>query len=125
MRNKHIKKAPITIVILLITIISIIAVPLVVQPLTANNIYTEVGGARTATTATNVSIDPAGVVYASSALYVVDRIHSEIREFSGTGYANQSVVAGIGSPGYLGDGGLATSAELKEPDGMTIDSTGI
>ena len=33
-------------------------------------------------------------------------------------------VAGTGVSGYSGDGGLATSAELKKPQGITVDASG-
>ncbi|HXW16835.1 MAG TPA: choice-of-anchor D domain-containing protein [Candidatus Acidoferrales bacterium] len=35
-----------------------------------------------------------------------------------------STVAGNGSPGYKGDGGIATSAELAIPEGVAVDSAG-
>ena len=33
-------------------------------------------------------------------------------------------MAGNGSGGYTGDGGLATSAEIDEPTGITLDASG-
>jgi len=35
-----------------------------------------------------------------------------------------STVAGNGTSGYSGDGGLATSAELNSPTGLAVDSSG-
>ena len=35
-----------------------------------------------------------------------------------------TTVAGNGSPGYTGDGGAATSAELNNPTGLALDSSG-
>ncbi len=34
-------------------------------------------------------------------------------------------IAGIGTSGYSGDGGAATSAEMDEPSGIVVDSSGI
>ena len=36
-----------------------------------------------------------------------------------------STVVGTGSSGYSGDNGLATSATLYHPEGLSIDSSGI
>jgi hypothetical protein len=35
-----------------------------------------------------------------------------------------SLTAGVGSPGYSGDGGLATAAQLNGPDDVALDSVG-
>ncbi len=35
-----------------------------------------------------------------------------------------TTVAGTGTAGYTGDGGLATSAELNQPYGVVVDSSG-
>jgi hypothetical protein len=70
---------------------------------------------------------PAGVALdASSNIYICD--NSRIRKVSpsgiittvaGNGYADSN-----GNGGYSGDNGPATSAELNEPQGVTIDASG-
>ena len=55
-------------------------------------------------------------------LYVADFGNSVIREI----YANGRVatVAGVGAPGYSGDGGPATSAVLSYPESVALDAAG-
>src|ERR1700742_3132645 len=56
-------------------------------------------------------------------LYIADWTNNVIRKVSaGTGII--TTVAGNGTPGFLGDGGAATSAELKGPTGVAVDSLG-
>jgi sugar lactone lactonase YvrE len=66
---------------------------------------------------------PHGVTVDSSGnLYIADSDNSRIRKVSPGGTI--STVAGTGSAGYSGDGGPATSAELREPLGVAVDSSG-
>jgi len=65
----------------------------------------------------NVAIDAAGNIY------IADMWNNRIREvMASTGII--TTVAGNGTPGYSGDGGVATSAELYYPSGVAIDSAG-
>ena len=60
---------------------------------------------------------------ASGNIYVADTSNDGIREVVTAGTI--STVAGtLGTAGYLGDGGPATSAELNYPSGVFVDSTG-
>jgi trimeric autotransporter adhesin len=75
--------------------------------------------------ATGASLDhPAGTaVDAAGNLYIADGANQRIRKVTaGTGLI--TTVAGNGTAGYSGDGGPATSAELKDPAGMVFDSAG-
>ena len=75
--------------------------------------------------ATAASLDvPAGVaVDGSGDLFIADYWDSRIREVNlTTGII--TTVAGNGSPGYGGDGGQATAAELNCPVGVAIDASG-
>jgi hypothetical protein len=67
---------------------------------------------------------PQGVTVDSSGnIYIADRYNSAVRKVTAsTGYI--STVAGNGTWGYSGDGGLATSAELGSPRAVAVDSSG-
>ena len=75
--------------------------------------------------ATSARFDnPRGVaVDASGNIYIADTYNNRIRMVTkSTGII--STVAGTGSYGYSGDGGLATSAALYYPYGVTVDASG-
>ncbi|MGE5175134.1 MAG: hypothetical protein ACM3JJ_02060 [Hyphomicrobiales bacterium] len=67
---------------------------------------------------------PRGVAIAANGdLYIGDRSNNKIRRVvAATGVI--STYAGTGSGGYSGDGGPATSAKLKLPQGIHLTSTG-
>ncbi len=65
----------------------------------------------------DVALDHAGN------LYVADRANHYIRKINLTTMVI-STVAGIGTPGYSGDGGPATSAQLRSPTSMAVDAAG-
>jgi uncharacterized repeat protein (TIGR01451 family) len=81
--------------------------------------YTGDGGV-----ATNAELKgPMAVAVDSSGnLYIADTQNSVIRRVSTSGTI--TTVAGNGSPGYGGDGGQATAAELSDPDDVAIDPGG-
>jgi trimeric autotransporter adhesin len=84
------------------------------------NGYSGDGGAATSAKL----YDPEGVAVDSSGnVYIADMENNRIREVvASTG--DISTVAGNGTYGYSGDGGPATSAELKSPQGVVVDSAG-
>jgi sugar lactone lactonase YvrE len=63
---------------------------------------------------TGVALDSAGN------LYIADLENSRIRKVSSSGLI--TTVAGKGTPGFSGDGGAATSAELLMPFAIALDS---
>jgi trimeric autotransporter adhesin len=64
-----------------------------------------------------VAIDGAGN------LYIADTVNQRIRMVSAaTGVI--TTIAGVGTHGYSGDGGPATQAELYNPEGLAVDSSG-
>jgi sugar lactone lactonase YvrE len=81
--------------------------------------YTGDGGS-----ATSAEINaPVGVVFDSEGnMYISDIVDDVIRKVNTSG--NISTIAGNGSVGSSGDGGLATSAEFYLPEGLAINPTG-
>ena len=76
------------------------------------------GGPATAATlrATNgIAVDASGNVYISETSNAVRMVNS-----TGT----ISTIAGNATPGYSGDGGLATAAQLNNPVGLAFDASG-
>ena len=63
-----------------------------------------------------IAIDAAGNVF------VADRDASVVRKIAANGTI--STVAGSGTPGYMGDGGAAISAQINGPFGIALDSAG-
>ncbi len=64
----------------------------------------------------DVAVDPTGN------LFIVDVGNNVIREVQTNGII--TTAAGNGNPGYSGDGGVATNAELGSPQGEDVDATG-
>ncbi|HXB69550.1 MAG TPA: IPT/TIG domain-containing protein [Candidatus Acidoferrales bacterium] len=58
----------------------------------------------------------------SGNLYIADQFNHRIRMVDTSG--NITTVAGNGTAGYTGDGGAPTSAELNDPQGVAVDSSG-
>jgi hypothetical protein len=55
-------------------------------------------------------------------LYIADTWHHRVRKVTYAGVI--TTVAGTGDPGYSGDGGPATAAQLYSPAGIAVDSSG-
>ncbi len=75
--------------------------------------------------ATNAQLNyPTGVCLDdSSNLYITDCFNSRVRKVNAiTGLI--STIAGNGTSGFSGDGGIATSATLTSPAGVFVDDTG-
>jgi len=64
----------------------------------------------------SVAVDKTGNVF------IADQFNNRIRKVDTSG--NISTVAGNGTSGYTGDGSAATSAEMADPEGIAVDSSG-
>ena len=64
----------------------------------------------------NVAVDAAGNVY------VADRRDNRVRKIDLSGTI--TTVAGTGGPGNTGDGGPASQARFRRPEGVAVDSSG-
>jgi uncharacterized protein (TIGR03437 family) len=92
----------------------------------ANGVTSVVAGNPAATAlgdggpATSAEVDPLAVaVDSAGSVYIADA--HRIREVA-NGVIN--TIAGNGTPGYSGDGGLSTNAQLSSPTGVAVDSNG-
>jgi uncharacterized protein (TIGR03437 family) len=66
---------------------------------------------------------PAGIAFDKKGnLYIADSANHRVRKIGTDGTV--TTVAGNALPGFSGDGGLATSAELNRPTGVAVDSLG-
>jgi sugar lactone lactonase YvrE len=54
-------------------------------------------------------------------VYIADHLNHAVRKVNASD-GKISTIAGIGNPGYTGDGGLATAAYLNNPSGIAIDA---
>jgi uncharacterized repeat protein (TIGR02543 family) len=90
--------------------------------------YAGTGSAGTPNSSSGVATqqplnNPQGIaVDSSGALYIADTGNNIVRKVTTNG--NIVTVAGTGTAGYTGDGGAATSATLRSPIGVAVDSYG-
>ena len=93
----------------------------IVRTVAGNGIsgYSGDGGLATAAsmwTPCKIAVDEAGNIY------IPDRDNHRVRKVTPAGII--STIAGTGTPGYSGDGGTATQAQLKYPGSVVIDKAG-
>ena len=73
--------------------------------------------------AVSAGLDPFDVaIDDKNNLYVADRGNNRVRKVSPDGTI--TTVAGTGTAGYAGDGGLAAASSLSSPTGVAVDSNG-
>jgi len=73
--------------------------------------------------ATNASLQYAGLAVDDFGnLFIADGGNNRIRKVDTNGII--TTVAGDGTPGYTGDGGIATNATLNSPAGVAVDARG-
>lgn len=86
-----------------------------------NGVFAYTGDGVQATT-TSLANPNGLAVDALGNLYIADFDNSRIRKVTPSGII--TTVAGNGTPGFSGDGGLATSAQINEPMGVAVDNLG-
>jgi sugar lactone lactonase YvrE len=91
----------------------------------ANGLAGNGGDGGSATGASARLNSPRGVVFDNSTgtLYIADNGNNRIRTVNALGKINPA--AGSGTAGFSGDGGLATSAELNNPNNMVVLSSNV
>lgn len=107
----------------LLLILSVLALA---APAGAQSIFTYAGGGSAdGKPATAIPLaGPAGIsLDAQGNLFIADRKNHRVRELiAGSGV--MITVAGNGSPGFSGDGGLATAASIESPEDVAVDRNG-
>jgi sugar lactone lactonase YvrE len=73
-------------------------------------------------TAAELSFPVAVAVDGTGNLFIADELNHRIRKVNPSGII--TTVAGVGTAGFSGDGGLATSAQLNNPSAVAVDGTG-
>ena len=73
--------------------------------------------------ALSANIEPWGIAFDSEGnLYIAERFHARVRKIDASTKTIKTI-AGT-TPGYSGDGGQATSAQLQEPISVAVDNDG-
>jgi sugar lactone lactonase YvrE len=88
----------------------------------AGNGQANFGGDGGAATSAQLSYPNGIAVDHTGNIYIADLLNNRVRVVTPTGTIN--TYAGNGIPGFGGDGGAATNAELNQPSGLAIDSSG-
>ena len=87
----------------------------------AGNSHIRATGDNGPATSAGLTVEPPTA--AGGSLYFADTFNNKIRKIDLTTKII-STVAGIGTPGFTGDGGPAFSAQLSEPTGVAVDAAG-
>jgi sugar lactone lactonase YvrE len=93
----------------------------VISTVAGNGTYGFSGDGGPATSAQLASPDGVAVDAAGN-LYIADGLNGRIRKVTADGVI--STVAGNGTYGFSGDGGPATSAQLRNPTSLSVDAAG-
>jgi len=80
------------------------------------------GGDSGPATAAQLDVVCALASDAKGNIYIADSWNHRVRKIASNGVI--TTVAGTGQPGYAGDGGAATSAQLAYPRGLAVDAQG-
>ena len=89
----------------------------------AGDAYWIYAGDGSQATSSNIFLPFGIAVDAAGDMFIADSSNARIREVSGAS-GIISTVAGNGSPGFAGDGGPATSAEISNPTSIALDPAG-
>jgi sugar lactone lactonase YvrE len=103
------------------------------NPMTAGNIYTVAGdhtqaagfgGDSGPATSAQLNAPVSIVVDHAGNIFIADTQNHVIREVTSSTGKISTVAGTPKTPGFLGDGGLATGAELNTPEGLALDGAG-
>ena len=88
----------------------------------AGNGFDNYGGDNGPATAALMGAPGTTAVGSDGSVYIADSGNNRIRKVSTNGVI--TTIAGTGIPGFAGDGGAAFSAQLDNPSGVAVDSSG-
>ena len=94
----------------------------IISTVAGNGTYFGGGGDGGPATSAQLSNPSSVAIHSEGNLYIADTYNNRIRKVTTAGTI--STVAGNGTVGYSGDGGVATSAQLYSPWGIAVDSAG-
>jgi sugar lactone lactonase YvrE len=88
-----------------------------------NDRIRKISQGQVSTVAAGSLLRPTGVAPSADgkSLYIADYGHHRIQRYSCPGDCIVETVAGSGTPGFSGDGGPATAAQLNSPIGVALD----
>ena len=90
---------------------------------TIDDVAGNINGSSGGTALTTALLYPLGLATnATGSYYIADTLNNRIRRVDASGSVVN--IAGTGIPGYSGDGGPATSAQLFQPHQLALDSAG-
>jgi len=95
-----------------------------ISTITGTTLGAGFSGDGLAATGAQVNAPIALALDSSGNLYIADALNHRIRVIGNNGTGTINTVAGNGTAQYAGDGGIATSASLNDPEGIAVDSSG-
>ncbi len=106
----------------LFRILTVVCLPIAASG--QNTIVTVAGGPGDGPVATAVALRSPRALAVDTVgnLYIADTESQRVRRVAPGGA--MTVIAGSGVPGFSGDGGTATGAQLQDPSGVAVDSAG-
>jgi sugar lactone lactonase YvrE len=92
------------------------------KPTSATGVHISFSGDGGPATRAELSFPTGLAVNRAGELFIADTENHRVRRVGADG--TMTTIAGTGAPGFAGDGGVATGAQLNEPRGLAVDQQG-